>query len=209
MWPEDDLVLISAIEHYSYCPRQFGLIHVEQIYDENVFTLRGSAAHERAHASTERTEEGVRVERGLPLWSDRLGLTRKADVVEFHGDGRVFPVEYKHGPRRLHRHDDLQLCAQALCLEEMLQVAVPRGAIYAHGSRRSREVALDAELREETERVILAIRAMRRLGELPAPVNDSRCPRCSLVDACAPAAGGAAARRAAREVWRLPAEEAA
>ena len=129
MWSDDDLVMISAIEHYSYCPRQCGLIHVERIYDENVFTLRGRQAHERTHEPVSRTEDGARIERGLPLWSERLGLTGVGDVVEFQADGRVFPVEYKHGTNRsVHSH--LQLCAQAFCLEEMLGVEVAWGAVY-------------------------------------------------------------------------------
>jgi CRISPR-associated exonuclease Cas4 len=202
MWADEERVLISAIEHYSYCPRQCGLIHVERIYDENVFTLRGSQVHQRTHETISRTEHGVRVERGLPLWSDRLGLSGVADVVEFHPDGRVYPVEYKSGAAGPHLHARLQLCAQALCLEEMLGRAVPRGAVYATGSRRRRDVELDAGLRAETERVIGAIRAMQERGGLPPPVDDARCPNCSLVDACVPSAGRAAARRVAQAVWR-------
>jgi CRISPR-associated exonuclease Cas4 len=206
MWTDDDLVMISALEHYSYCPRQCGLIHVEQIFDENVFTLKGRQAHERADEPNTRWEEGVRIERALPLWSDRLGLTGRADVVEFHPDGSVIPVEYKHGPRRQHRHDDVQVCAQALCLEEMLGRPVPRGAVYAHSSRRRREVRLDRALREQTEALVAAIRALRRTGRLPPPVNDARCPNCSLIDACVPAAVEGALRRSVRDIWRLPPE---
>ena len=97
MYTDDDIVLISAIEHYAYCPRQFGLIHLEQVYEENVFTLQGQALHERADEALTSCEEGKRVERALPLWSDRYGLLGKADVVEFYADGRVWPVEYKRG----------------------------------------------------------------------------------------------------------------
>src|ERR671921_686889 len=126
MWLEEDIVLISALEHYSYCPRQCALIHVERVFDENVFTLRGRRAHERADAPNTTGENGVRIERALPLWSDELGLNGRADVVEFPADGGIVPVEYKHGPRRERKHDDLQLCAQALCLEEMLGARVER-----------------------------------------------------------------------------------
>lgn len=203
MFPDDDLVMISALEHYSYCPRQCGLIHVEQIFDENVFTLRGRAAHERTHEPISRIENGVRVERSLPLWSDRLGLTGAADVVEFHPDGRVYPVEYKHGAVQPHVHDELQLCAQALCLEEMLGTTVERGAIYSHQRRRRREVLLDSDLRDLTLDAIASVRAMQRSGRLPPPANDRRCPRCSLIDACLPGANRLAAQRAARDVWRI------
>ncbi|MFN3651620.1 MAG: CRISPR-associated protein Cas4 [Armatimonadota bacterium] len=207
MWADDDLVMISALEHYSYCPRQCGLIHVEQVFDENVFTLRGRRAHERAHEAVSRMEDGVRVERGLPLWSDRLGLVGVADVVELRPDGTVYPVEYKHGARRQTRHDALQLCAQALCLEEMLRVPVPLGAIFSHGSRRRRELALTPELRAETEQAVRDVRAMLRRGALPPAVNDARCPSCSLIDACLPEALAAAARIAADRVWRLDPQE--
>jgi CRISPR-associated exonuclease Cas4 len=188
-WPDEDLVLISALEHYSYCPRQCALIHVERIFDENVFTLRGRRAHERADQPLTRTEgDGVRVERALPLWSDRYGIVGKADVVEFHSDGNVVPVEYKHGPRRERRHDDLQLCAQALCLEEMLGVPVHEGAIYSVQTHRRRVVRFDTLLRDETLQAVADVRAlMDDTGPLPPALNDGRCPKCSLRDACVPA----------------------
>jgi CRISPR-associated exonuclease Cas4 len=193
MFADDDIVLISAIEHYAYCPRQFGLIHVEQVYEENVFTLQGNALHERADEALTSCEEGKRVERALPLWSDRYGLLGKADVVEFYADGRVWPVEYKRGARRRRLHDELQLCAQALCLEEMLGVAVPRGTIFYHASRGSREVEITEGLRGQTLRAVEEIRALLRAGRLPPPANDARCTDCSLRDACQPAMVRAAA----------------
>ena len=154
-WTEEEIVLVSALEHYSYCPRQCALIHVEQVFDENLYTLRGRRAHERADEPSSVLEEDVRVERGLPLYSERLGLVGKADVVEFHAEGVPYPVEYKSGPRRQKRHDDIQLCAQAMCLEEMLDVEVERGAVYHYSSRRRREAVFDAELRSLTEETIL------------------------------------------------------
>ena len=184
-WRDDDLVMISALEHWSYCPRQCGLIHLEQTYDENIFTLRGNRAHERAHSDAVGTEDGVRVVRGLPLWSARLGLTGKADVVEWHGQ-TPYPVEYKVGKKRAWGHEVLQLCAQAVCLEEMLGVPVPSGAIYYAGSRRRREVAFTDADREMVATSATAIRSMLRGDRLPAAVDDARCPNCSLVDACAP-----------------------
>ncbi len=183
-WP----VLISALEHYSYCPRQCALIHVERIFDENVFTLRGRYAHERSDKPQTTLEGGVRMERALPLWSDQLGLQGRGDVVEFHPDGRIVPVEYKNGPRRERRHDDVQLCAQALCLEEMLGRAVETGAVYSLQTHRRREVVFTDDLREETKNIIAEVRAMQQSrGPLPPALNDSRCPRCSLLDACVPA----------------------
>ncbi len=178
--------MISALEHYSYCPRQCALIHVEQVFDENLYTLRGRRVHERADNPESRLEEGVRVERGLPLFSERLGLVGKADVVEFHAGGTPYPVEYKSGARRQKRHDDLQLCAQAMCLEEMLDQEVPRGAIYHYASRRRREVVFDGELRSLTEETVLAVRGLLVTATVPPPVADARCPKCSLFDACMP-----------------------
>ena len=186
-WAEDELVMISALEHYSYCPRQCALIHVEHVYDENLYTLRGNRAHERAHDPDESaSEEGVRIERGMPLFSERLGLVGKADVVEFDAWGTPYPVEYKGGPRKENRHDDIQLCAQALCLEEMLDTAVPEGAVFHHSSRRRREVVFDAALRRLTVETIEAVRWVISTSTVPPPVADARCPKCSLFDACMP-----------------------
>jgi CRISPR-associated exonuclease Cas4 len=185
-WKEEEIVMISALEHYSYCPRQCALIHVEQVFDENLYTLRGKRVHERAHDPDGSNEEGIRIERGLSLFSERLGLVGKADVVEFRSDGALYPIEYKPGPRRESRHDDVQLCAQAMCLEEMLSREVPRGSIYHYASRRRREVAIDEELSHLTEEMIQAVRRMLLAASVPPPVADARCPKCSLFDACMP-----------------------
>jgi CRISPR-associated exonuclease Cas4 len=182
----DDPIMISALEHWSYCPRQCALIHVEQTFDENLYTLRGQAVHKRVDEPVVEEQAGVRIERALPLWSKSLGLVGKADVVEFHG-GMPYPVEYKHGPHREQEHDDLQLCAQALCLEEMTGQAVPRGAIYHHSSRKRREVECTSELRAQVVQAIQAIRRMLADKQLPPPVNDHRCTKCSLQESCMPA----------------------
>lgn len=195
-WADDNLVMISALEHYSYCPRQCALIHVEQTFDENLYTLRGRAVHERVDEPVVEFQEGVRVERALPLWSKRLGLVGKADVVEFH---RVtpYPVEYKHGSKRERNHDDLQLCAQGLCLEEIMGQPVPKGAIYYHSSRRRRDVELTTVLRTEVEAATRVIRQMMKDKTVPPPVNDGRCRHCSLKESCMPAVVGEQARAAA------------
>ena len=180
--------MLSALQHWSYCPRQCGLIHLEQAFDENVHTMRGNAAHERVDEPGYETFEGVREERALPVWSDSLGLTGKCDVVEFHPDGRIYPVEYKHGKKREKSHDDIQLAAQAMCLEEMTGKVITHGAIYHHGSRRRREVAITQELREMVKETVNAIRDMLDSGKLPPPVNDARCKECSLKEICQPQA---------------------
>jgi CRISPR-associated exonuclease Cas4 len=181
-----ELIPISALNQYAYCPRRCALIHVEQTFDDNLYTMRGKALHERTDRAEESGwEEGVRVERALPLCSKQLGLIGKADVVEFHGE-TPYPVEYKSGPNRQFDNDDLQLCAQALCLEEMTGKAVPRGAIYHHSSRKRRDVECTPELRAQVVQSIQAIRRMLASKQLPPPVNDRRCTKCSLQESCMP-----------------------
>lgn len=184
----DDPIMISALQHYSYCPRQCALIHMEQTFDENVHTLRGRAVHERVDEPASDKERGVRVERALPLYSERLGLIGKADVVEFHPGDIPYPVEYKHGLKRGSEHDDLQLAAQALCLEEMFEKPVRHGAIYHYKSRRRREVGITDTLRQQVVETVAAIRALLNSKTLPPPVNDHRCPQCSLLEVCQPVA---------------------
>ncbi len=187
---QDDPIMLSALEHWSYCPRQCALIHVEQTFDENLYTLRGRAVHERVDEPEVEIQEGVRIERALPLWSKRLGLIGKADVVEFHGTV-PYPVEYKHGSKaKTWGHEDLQLCAQALCLEEMTGQAIPCGAIYHFKSRRRREVIFDQPLRDAVARAVQDIREMLATKRLPPPVNDKRCDHCSLKESCMPSVIG-------------------
>ena len=185
MATDDDPIMISALEHWSYCPRQCALIHVEQTFDENLYTLRGRAVHKKVDEPEVEEQAGMRIERALPLWSKNFGLVGKGDVVEFHGE-TPYPVEYKHGPHREQEHDDLQLCAQALCLEEMTGQSVPRGAIYHHSSRKRREVVFTPGLRARVVEVTEAIRAMLKATRLPPPVNDHRCTHCSLQESCMP-----------------------
>jgi len=185
---DDDWVPISALQHYSYCPRQCALIHMEQVFAENVHTLRGRAVHARVDEPTGNEESGLRVERALPIYSERLGLIGKTDVVEFRADSTPYPVEYKHGRKRTAEHDDLQLAAQAVCLEEMTGKPVRLGAIYHHSSRRRREVEISDTLRQQVVDSTAAVRALLRSGVLPPPVNDKRCDQCSLKEICQPEA---------------------
>lgn len=184
----EDSIMISAIEHYSYCSRQCALIHIEQAFDDNIHTMRGHVVHRQVDEPGWEAQASARAERALPVWSDRLGLIGKCDVVEFRADGSIYPVEYKHGAKRAKLHDDLQLAAQAICLEEMTGKPVKQGAIYHHSSRRRREVAITDDLRKLVEDTISAIRAMLTLGQLPPPVNDKRCKECSLKEICQPEA---------------------
>jgi len=192
-------VPISALQHYSYCPRQCALIHQEQSFEDNEFTLRGRRAHRRVDSGEISLEEGVRVLRALPLYSERLGLVGKADVVEFLPDGTPYPVEYKQGRRHKREHDDLQLTAQAICLEEMTGREVKEGAIYHHRSKRRRVVIFTPELRSRVVEITAAIRAMLASGRLPPPVDDpALCRACSLAEVCQPEL-----LRAGRRIHRL------
>ena len=184
-----DPINVSALNQYGYCPRRFALIYVEAEFQNNIHTQRGNAEHERVdQIGYVTTREGTRAEYALPIWSERLGLIGKCDVVEFWTDGNIYPVEYKHGARKKRLNDDLQLVAQALCLEEMTGKIITHGAIYHHGSRRRREVAITQELRKKVEETVNAIRAMMDSGKLPPPVNDARCKECSLKEICQPQA---------------------
>ena len=186
----DDPIPLSALNHWGYCPRRYYLIHVEGEFVDNIHTSRGQAEHQRVDEIRHETTGNRRVETALPVWSDSLGLVGKCDVVEFLADGTPYPVEYKHGARKKWINDDLQLGAQALCLEEMTGKPVLEGAIYHFTSRRRREVLITATLREEVVQTIAAIREIVRAGKSPKPVNDKRCDQCSLKEICQPAAVG-------------------
>lgn len=187
-----DPIPISALQHWAYCPRQCALIHVEQVFEENIFTQRGQALHKRVDDPGFELRDCLRIERALPLFCDRLGLVGKADVVEFLSDGTPYPVEYKHGSRHKRADiaacDDLQLAAQALCLEEMFGQPVPEGALYYASSRRRRIVAVDSNLREKIELTVAVVRQLLQSGEMPPMVNDDHCRACSLRDLCQPEA---------------------
>jgi CRISPR-associated exonuclease Cas4 len=186
-----DPIPLSALQHWAYCPRQCALIHIEQVFAENLYTQRGQALHKRVDDPGAEIREGLRVARALPLFNDLLGLSGKADIVEFLPDGTPYPVEYKHGSRHKRADiaacDDIQLAAQALCLEEMFGLPVPEGALYYASSRRRRIVTVDADLRAKTMAAITAVRALLQEGStLPPPRNDDHCPACSLRELCQP-----------------------
>lgn len=193
-----DPIPLSALQHWCYCPRQCALIHVEQVFAENLHTLRGQAVHKQADQPGVATRAGLRVERALPLWNDRLGLIGKADIVEFEADGTPYPVEYKHGTRSkaawIAACDDLQLAAQALCLEEMTGKSVPGGALYYASSHRRREVAITAALRQRVVDAITAVRQQLDAGIVPPAVSDARCRNCSLIELCQPSLRTSCAR---------------
>ena len=180
---------LSALRHHLFCPRQCALIHVEQVWAEDVATAEGRLLHERVDAGGSETRPGVRVERGVALRSAALGVSGRADAVEFHGRPPVpFPVEYKRGKPKPHRADEVQLCAQAICLEEMFDRPVPAGALFYGITRRRLAVVFDEALRSLTASVAAAVRATLAAGSTPPPVLKPGCRRCSLIDACQPEA---------------------
>lgn len=192
MFGEDQLLPLSALQHLLFCERQCALIHIEGLWAENRLTVEGRHLHEKAHEGADETRGGVRIVRGLPLRSVRLGLVGKADVVEFHPPEplgtrpRPFPVEYKRGRPKRHDADRVQLCAQALCLEEMLGVAVPSGALLYGRTRRRFDVAFDEALRGLTEHTAQRLHELIGSGRTPRAVREPKCDSCSLVNLCLP-----------------------
>lgn len=192
MAAEDALVPLSALQHFVFCPRQCALIHVEGLWAEDGATAEGRLLHDNVDAARSETRPGVRIARGLALRSFVLGVAGKADVVEFRDTGELgvpaqpVPIEYKRGKPKAHRADEVQLCAQALCLEEMLSVSVPEGALFYGTTRRRQPVIFDAPLRALTAEIAAATRAMIIGMRTPSPVFTPGCRRCSMAALCQP-----------------------
>ncbi len=187
---EEDLIMLSALQHYVFCPRQCALIHIEQIWSESGLTAEGRIMHEKVHEQDRESRGNIRIEYGLPLRSLKLGLIGKADVVEFHrldkNTWQPFPVEYKRGKPKPDHCDLIQICAQAMCLEEMLSVPVPKGAIFYGRTRHRLDVSFDVAVRNETEEVAKQARQLISSAVTPPPVFEKRCKSCSLVEECLP-----------------------
>lgn len=187
---ETDTFPLSALQHFSYCPRQCALIHLERLWTENTFTAEGRVLHERAHDTGTESRRDLRIARAVPLHSATLGVHGVSDVVEFHrtadGTWRPFPVEYKRGRPKAHSADAIQLCAQAICLEEMLQVTVPAGALYYGETHRRLDVEFDDTLRTATRALAAQVRALLTFGRTPPPEFGLKCRACSLLALCRP-----------------------
>ncbi len=185
---DDDLLPLSALQHHLFCPRQCALIHVERQWQENAFTVEGRLLHDSVDAGGRDRRGAVRTVRSMPLRSRRLGLAGVADLVELHGPGqRPYPVEYKRGRPKAHRADEVQLCAQAMCLEEMFRTDIAEGALFYGENRRRVVVRLDDDLRALTERTATAVRVMIESGDTPPPVYEAaKCRNCSMVELCRP-----------------------
>ncbi len=187
MFAESELLPLSGLQHLLFCERQWGLIHLEQQWEENRLTAEGRLLHSKADAGAPEQRQGVRIVRALPLRSLRLGLAGKADVVEFPCDGSPpCPVEYKRGRAKADDCDRVQLCAQGLCLEEMLQMDVPGGALFYGQPRRRLAVDFDAKLRQKTESLAQRMHELHARGETPPPVLLPHCRSCSLLNLCQP-----------------------
>ena len=185
----DTEIPISALQHYVYCPRQCALAYVDCEWAENALTTFGSLEHARVDSGESTLRDGVRTVRSLHLVNKRLGIWGVADAVEYTMEEprRITPIEYKHGRPKLHPADEVQLCAQALCLEEMHSVHVEEAFLYYRGTRKRHRVQLTPELRATTEQVITETRNLFESGELPPAERHDGCDACSLVDVCLPA----------------------
>lgn len=205
MFDEDDLLPLSGLQHLLFCERQWALIHVEQQWEENRLTEEGRILHNRVHESATETRPNVIIARGLQLRSLRLGLAGQADVIEFHraqpddpsgvhldqqrGSWKPFPVEYKRGRPKREAWDEVQLCAQALCLEEAYEVAIPAGALFYGTNRRRSHVTFDEQLRRRTEALAQRMHALYSARVTPRAVYEKKCENCSLKERCMPALG--------------------
>lgn len=219
MFSDDDLLPLSGLQHLAFCQRQWALIHLEGQWAENRLTAEGRVLHERVEEGGRESRGDMLITRAVPLRSGRLGLSGKADVVEWHrtGEGecgavalpskagrwRPFPVEYKRGRPKPGHMDEVQLCAQALCLEEMLGVRIPAGALYYGQPRRRVDVAFDEPLRAETETLATRMHALFAAGQTPIARYEPKCKGCSLRERCLPetAGTGRVARYLDKEVF--------
>jgi len=190
MYAESDLVPLSALQHFMFCPRQCALIHLEQIWEENRFTAEGRLQHQRVDGGGSEKRRDIRQAFGLPIRSLRLGISGKADLVEFHraedGSWCPYPVEHKRGRRKEEDWDRVQLCAQALCLEEMLGIPVPKGALFYEKERRREVILLEEGLRRRTEELARSVQELITTERTPPPVYTPKCDACSLISRCLP-----------------------
>ncbi len=201
MYDEDNMVMISALHHLVYCKRRCALIHIEQQWSENRLTTLGEIMHEKAHSPISEQRKEIRISRALRLVSYHLGLIGQTDIVEFHYDvqeefgilikdqpGRwiPYPVEYKKGKPIRDGSDEVQLCAQALCLEEQLNTNIPEGALFYGERRRRHPIVFDLTLRERTISLTKQLHELVESGRTPPPEFGPKCENCSLIDNCNP-----------------------
>lgn len=199
MYAEEDHLMLSGIQHFAFCKRQWAMIHIEQQWAENYRTTAGEIMHKKAHDESAFEKRGnLLTVRGLRISSRSLGLSGQCDVVEFHqdengidlfgyeGKWNIVPVEYKRGTVKENNADELQLCAQAVCLEEMFQMDIPEGFLYYGENRRRHQVEFTSELRSEVERTADKMHEMFRRGHTPGAKPSKQCKACSLENLCLP-----------------------
>jgi CRISPR-associated exonuclease Cas4 len=189
VYAESDFVALSALQHYVFCPRQCALIHLEQVWSENMYTAEGREMHDRADSGVTSYREGVKVTRSVPLRSFALGVSGVADVVEWHrrNNGyQPFPVEYKRGKQKKHDADKVQLCAQALCLEEMCSCTILTGALFYGQTMHRLDVDFDETLRAKTIAAAAGVHELFASGVTPLPEFGPKCKECSLIEQCMP-----------------------
>jgi CRISPR-associated exonuclease Cas4 len=203
-FPESALLPLAGLQHMLFCERQCALMFIEHVWEDNFLTADGSVFHEKAHEPSVERRKGVKIARELALKSLRLGLSGKADVVEFYLEGKLwrpFPVEYKRGKPKANDCDSVQLCAQAICLGEMLDVEIPRGALFYGKTRRRFDVEFDTRLRALTEATAVKYHRLIDSGITPPAEYSKRCESCSLLDICKPK--GTANRSVARYLGNI------
>jgi CRISPR-associated exonuclease Cas4 len=187
LYSDEDLLPLSALQHFLFCERQCALIHIEQLWTENLYTIEGELLHARAHSGSRETRPGRKAEFGMPIRSLVLGLSGKTDAVEYRADGSILVVEYKRGKPKPGNADEVQLCAQALCLEEMRGEIIKEGALYYGKIRRRKPVAFDDGLRAITINGAERLHDFIQVARTPPPAYSSaKCPRCSLLRICIP-----------------------
>ena len=196
---EEDFLMLSGIQHYAFCPRQWAMIHIEQQWEENYYTVDGKIMHTNAHDKEFTEKRGdIIITRGLAIHSRELGISGACDVVEFHKQEQgVFlpqyeanympiPVEYKRGKSKEHQADELQLCAQAMCLEEMLVCEIPKGYLYYGETKKRQEVYFTKELREKVIESFARMHELFQKQHTPKGKKTKRCQSCSLKNLCLP-----------------------
>ena len=190
MYQELDYLLLSGLQHIKFCPRQCALIHIEQLWHENYFTASGRAQHEKVHSGVGESRCVVRTERDLKIASSLLGITGQTDAVEFYFDKTIIPVEYKHGEPKEDSCDEVQLCAQVICLEEMLKCTITEGALFYFKIRKRIPVKITEELRAETIELARKFHELVESGKTPPAEYKRKCESCSFIDVCFPESAG-------------------
>jgi CRISPR-associated exonuclease Cas4 len=186
VYEEDELIPLSALQHYAFCRRQCALIHIEQIWQENVYTLEGRIIHDKVHSGNTEKRRTTRTQFGMPVRSLKLGLSGRTDTVEYDDDGEVRIIEMKRGRSKTKGMDEIQLCAQAICLEEMLSLPIREGYLFYRKARRRKTVVFTSQLRARTSELAHEVHLFLDAGRTPPPLPDDKCPRCSLYGVCLP-----------------------